>query len=102
MLKILKYLQRKRKQRLFEQWVERADLPLEEVPPDLLDEQSAEDSDLAPGHISREKAREYTTPIDEDRGIIRLPIRYVLIGLSIIALLLVIVSVLLTVLIIRS
>ena len=102
MSKILKYLQRKRKQRLFEQWVERADLPLEEVPPDLLNEQSTEDIDLVAGHISRETVHKHATPLDIDRGIVRLPIRYVLLGLSIIAILLVIMSVLLTILIIRS
>ena len=98
----MKYLQRKRKESLFKQWVEKADLSPEEVPPDLLGEQSAEETGLAAKDISPEGVPGYPASLDVDRGIVRLPIRYVLIGLSIIAFLLVALSVVITILIMRA
>jgi hypothetical protein len=98
---ILKYLQRKRKERLYTQWVERSGLPPKEVPSDLLGEQPADETELASGEIPREKLPEYTALADIDSGIVRLPIRYILFGLSIIAFLLVALSVLITILIMR-
>ena len=100
--RITRYLQRKRKQRLFNQWVEKGELSSEEVPADLLDEKPAGQADLAADDIAHERLTGYTTLKDIDRGMIRVPIRYVLIMLSIIASLLVVLSVLLTILIMRT
>ncbi len=79
-----------------------ADLPPEEIPPEVLNGKSAEETDLAPDDITQEGVPGYTAPISIDRGVVRLPFRHVLLGLSIIALLLVTTSVLFTVLILRS
>lgn len=99
---ILKYLQRKRKERLYTQWVDHGDLSPEEIPSDLRDEQSAENTNLASDNIRRDQSPEYMTSIDEDRRMVRLPLRYVLIGLSIIISLLVLFSVVITILIMQS
>ena len=99
---MFKYLQRKSKDRLFKQWVKQADLPLEEVPPDLLHMQpAAGETDLA-DDSPIDRARQYQALIDIDRGMVRLPVRYALIWLGITALLLVTLAVLVTVLIARS
>ena len=90
----MKYLQRRSKERLYKQWVEQAELPNDQVPPDVLGEQSAED--LSGGGVSG-----YTPSIDVDRGMVRLPIRYVFLGLAVIASLLVALSVVVTILIMR-
>ena len=99
---ILKYLQRKSKERLYRQWVEKAELAPEQIPPDVLGEQSAEEAELAAEDIRRMGEPGYTASIDVDRRMVRLPLRYVLIGLSIIASLLVVLSVVITILIMRS
>ena len=98
----MKYIQRKRKERLVDQWVKQAGLPPEEVTPELLGEQSTEETGLAGDDIPREQLPHYTAMTDIDRGMVRLPIRYVLLGLSIIGLLLVSLSVVITILIMRS
>ena len=98
---LFKYLQRKRKERLFGQWVERGELPPEEVPLDVLEEQPIEEADLAGDEIQQQKILDYSALNDLDRGIIRLPIRYVLILVSTIVVLLVALSVVSTILIIR-
>ena len=94
----MKYLRRKRKERLFEQWVERANLPPEEVPSELLGEQSAEEVDF---DISQRGIPGYTALIDVNGRMVRLPVRYVFLGLSIMALLLVALSIVVTILIVR-
>ena len=98
----MKFIQRKRKERLVDQWVRQAGLPPEEVTPELLGEQFTEETGMAGDDIPREQLPYYTAMIDIDRGMVRLPVRYVFIGLSIIALLLVTVSVLITILVMRS
>ena len=86
---MMKYLQRKRKERLFKQWVTQADLPPGEIPPELLRVQSTEETDFATEGIPRDRLSQNQALIDIDRGMVRLPVRYALIGLGIIALLLV-------------
>ena len=98
----MKYIQRKRKERLVDQWVKQAELPPEEVTPDLLGEEPTEETGLAGDDIPREQLPYYAAMADIDRGMVRLPIRYVLIGLSIIGVLLVTLSVVITILIMRS
>ncbi len=106
---LFSYLQRRRKTKLFKQWVEQTDLSPEDIPEDLtrskkerLYEQSAEETDLPSQEIPREEVPEYTALKDADKGIIRLKIRYFLFGVSLITLLLVILAVFITVIIMRS
>ena len=99
--KISDYFERRRKGKLFQQWVNQAGLPPEEIPPEVLNGESAKETDLAPDDIAEGKVPRYTTPISIDRGMVRLPFRYVLLGLFIIALLLVTLSVVITILIMR-
>ena len=95
----MKYIQRKSKERLVDQWVKQAGLPPEEVTPELLGEQSAEETKLAGDDVPREQLPYHAAMTDIDRGMVRLPIRYVLVGLSIIGGLLIALSVLTTILI---
>ena len=97
----LKYIQRKRKERLVDQWVKQAGLPPEEVTPELLGEQSAEETKLASDDVPRKRLPYYAAMTDIDRGMVRLPIRYVVYGLAIIAVLLIALSVVITALIMR-
>ena len=92
----MEYIKRKRKERLFQQWVTQAELPPEEVPAEFVGGHPAGDSE---GNNPGGGLPEYTAMADIDRGMVRLPMRYVLIGLSVIALLLIVLSVLITVLI---
>ena len=97
--KISGYFERRRKGKLFQQWVNQADLPPEEIPPEVLNGESAKETDLAPEDTAIEEVPKYTAPIEIDKGMVRLPIRYVLLLLSIIVLLLVALSVVVTILI---
>ena len=98
---ILNYFERKSKERLYKQWVREASLPIEEVPPDLLKKKSHQKTGL-PEDVTHEQITEHTTTIDVDKGMIRLPVRYVFILLIIVILLLVALSVVLTILITRT
>ncbi len=97
----MKYIQRKRKERLVGEWVKQAGLPPEEVTPELLGEQPTDETPLAGDDLAKEHLPYYTAMTDIDRGMVRLPIRYVLIGLSVIALLIVALAVVITILIMR-
>ena len=84
-------------------------LPAEEVPPDLLTgrqerpyEQSFDKSDLSPEDVPEEALYQATRQREVNSGQVVLPIRYILLGGSAIALLLVIVAVLLTILVMKS
>jgi len=98
------YLQRRRKARLYKQWMEKEGLSAEDIPQDVL---------------GSKKGGQYRQPIDEvgsypedysweeepqstDSGLIRIPVRYIWLGLSLIMLLLVTLSIVSTVLIMRS
>ncbi len=98
----MKYLQRKRRESLFNQWVKQSGLPPEEVSLGLHDKQSTKETELANDDIPQERLSKYTAMTDTDKGMVRLPIRYVLLGLSVIGLLLVALSVVITILITRS
>ncbi len=95
--KISGYFERRREAKLYQQWVNQGSLP-----PEVLNRESASAADLAPDDITQEEVPGYTAPIKIDKGMIRLPFRYVLRGLFIMALLLVILSVVSTILIMRS
>ncbi len=94
---IFNYFQRQGKKRLYKQWVKEGDLPIEEVPPDLLKKQSPPKTGL-PEDVTYEQVSEQIATIDVDNGMIRLPIRYVFVLLIIVVLLLVALSVVLTIL----
>ena len=90
--------QRKKKQRLFQQWVDKAELPPGEIPPDLLNERPETETGMGTGDMPDREGSIYT-PMDS--GTVRLPFRYIIIGLSIMAFLLVLSTVLLAILIMR-
>jgi hypothetical protein len=98
------YLQRRRKARLYKQWMEKEGLSAEDVPQDV---------------VVSKKGERYRQPVDEvgsypedysweegprsmDSGLIRIPVRYIWLVLSLIMLLLVILSIVSTILIMRS
>jgi hypothetical protein len=96
---MLKYWQKRQRQKLFQQWVKQGELPPEEVSP----EQEGTEMDLDSDNVSRGRTSEYApNNIEVDGGTVRLPVRYVLIAISIVTLLLVTLSVAITLLIIRS
>jgi hypothetical protein len=92
---------RKSKERLLKQWVEHGDLSPEQAQLDLLADELGEKNQLADGEIQRQKMRDYSTLLERD-GTMNLPVRYVVLLLSIIAVLVIALSVVLTVLITRS
>lgn len=92
---------RKSKERLLKQWVEHRDLSPEQAQLDLLADELGEKNQLADGEIQRQKMRDYSTLLERD-GTMNLPVRYVVLLLSIIAVLVIALSVVLTVLITRS
>ena len=100
--KISGYLERRKKVKLYQQWVKQAGLPPEEIPPEVLLGQAAEDTDLAKGDVTQEETPDYSAPIKIDRGMVRLPFRYVLRGLLIIALLIAALTAVSTILIMRA
>lgn len=99
---ILNYFNRKRKARLYQQWVKEAQLTPEEIPADVFKNQSGDRAHLAPDDIDDEDIPGYSESVDINRGMIRLSMRHVMIALSIIAFLLVTLSVVFTILIMRS
>ncbi len=98
---VLDYIPTKRKARLFQQWVDNAKLPEEEVPPDLRKEQPQEE-DLTVCTTGQERAYNSTTPISVELGMVSLPLKYVLLGISIITLQLVFLSIISTILVMNS
>ena len=92
---------RKNKERLFKQWVEHGDLSPEQAQADLLADGLAGKNELANDEIQPPKVRDYFTPWEGD-GTITLPVRYVVILLSIIVVLVIALSVVSTILIMRS
>ena len=92
---------RKNKERLFKQWVDHGDLSPEQAQADLLGDELREKNVLGDDEAQHRKMRDYPTLLERD-GTINLPVRYVVILLSIIAMLVIALSVVLTVLIMRS
>ena len=91
---------RKEKERLFKQWVKHGDLSPEQAQLDLLADERGDKNQLADDETQGRKMRGYSTLLERD-GTINLPVRYVVILLSIIAVLVIALSVVLTVLIMR-
>ena len=63
----MKYIQRKRKERLVHQWVKQAGLPPEEVTPELLGEKPTKELELGGDDIPGEQLPYYTAMTDIDR-----------------------------------
>ena len=97
----MKYIQRKRKERLVDQWVEQGGLPAEEVTPELVGEPGTQETGATSDNISSERLPYHPEMIDTDRRMVRLQFMYILIGLSIMGLLLVSIAVLITILIMQ-
>lgn len=105
---LISYLQRRKRTKLYRQWVTQNNLSPEDVPDELLtrkkvgsDQPSDEESDFLFEEISRQKIPGITRQQDFSDGLF-IPTRYVLLTGSTILLLLVIISVLSTVLIMQS
>ncbi|MFC1982610.1 hypothetical protein ACFLV5_02345 [Chloroflexota bacterium] len=92
---------RKGKERLFKQWVEHGDLSPEQAQADLLADELGEKDQLADEATRSCGLRGFETLSDRDRTM-SLPIRYVFVLLAVIAVLMIALSVVLTVLIMRS
>ncbi len=98
-MKMMSYFQKRRKAKLFNQWVKESKLPPEELPTDLLSGQSEKGTD---DDIRLEMAATLGTKrVAVDNGIVHLPVRYVMTMVSIIAILLAVSSVVVTILITR-
>ncbi|UCH43236.1 MAG: hypothetical protein JSW16_01475 [Dehalococcoidales bacterium] len=105
---IINYLQRRRKTKLYRQWVQQSSLSADDVPDELVrreregaDQPSDEESDFLFEEMPRQRIPVNTRWQVSSSGIF-IPTRYILLTGSAILLLLVIVSVLSTVLIMRS
>lgn len=99
--KISGFIRKRRSAKLYKQWVERDGLPPEEVPQVAKDIESADESvDL--GHMPEEDFYRATRRQNIDSRFVTLPIRYILLGSGLIALLLVLLAVVSTVLIMQS
>ena len=81
-MNIFGYFQKKGKEKLYKQWVTEGDLPFEELPADSVKEPQMEEADLPEG-ASRIEARMETKGIYIGKGMIRLPVRYMVILLII-------------------
>jgi len=105
---ILSYLQRRRKTKLYRQWVQQSSLSADDVPDELVRREKAEsdqpldeESDFLFEEMPRQRISANTRWQGLSSGIF-IPTRYILLTGSTILLLLVIISVLSTVLIMRS
>jgi hypothetical protein len=93
------FLERRKKVKLFQQWVDRAGLPPEEIPPEVLSEQVIKETNLAIDNVTHKPVTNCAAPIDIDGRMVILPFRYVLIGLTITALLLISLAIVSTILV---
>ena len=103
--KILDFIQRRRKTKLYKQWVQMDSLPQEDVPQEITSgkkERQAEWSDAYAGDFAEEDRYRTARREDADSGLVPFPIRYILLGGGLITILLVVIAVLITVLIMRS
>ena len=96
-----KYLQIKSKERLLKQWAEHGDLSSEQAQLNSLGEERSGEEDLDDDEIQRPKIRDYPALSERDR-VVSIPVRYVVILLSIIMVLAIALSVVVTVLVMRD
>ncbi len=97
------FLDRRKKAKLYRQWVDKEGLPSEEIPAELqgrregLDESSLPFEDVSGEPQYRGKIQRVT-----DKGLVVLPLRYILLAVGVAALLLVTVAVVITILAMQS
>jgi len=101
--KIPGFLDKRKNAKLYRQWVEKEGLPSEEIPAELqanregLDEASLPFEDVSEDALYRGKIQRVT-----DKGLVVLPLRYILLAVGVVALLLVTVAVVITILAMQS
>ena len=105
--KIFDYIQRRNKERLYKQWVESDGLSPNDVPQDIpgnkkgrLSRQSAKDISYSSEDIQSEEVSRIR-PQDLSGGLVLVPTRYIWLAASIIATLLIALSVVVTILVMR-
>ena len=97
---ILDYIPTRKKARLIQQWVEKSGLPEEEVTPGLRKRQPLQE-DLSYHSVEQESIYKPTVPISVKHGIVSLPLKYILLGISLFTLQLVLLSILSTIIIMQ-
>ena len=97
------YFNKRRKASLFQQWVDKAELPPGEIPAELLNGQKANETSITVDDTDQDEVSvgHYSTPIMIDSGMVSLPYKYVLIGIGIFVVMLVSLSVVITILFMR-
>lgn len=91
------YLNKRKQSKLFNQWAQKSQLPAEEIPPELRNNQgswSSQSLDM--------EAIDVDTPYSSKRGMISLPIKFLLLMILVIIVLLVALSVVTTLLLVGS
>ena len=91
------YLKNRRQSKLYKQWVQQSLLPAEEIPPELGNNQGRTSS-----QSPNMEAMDVDTPYSPKRGMISLPIKFLVIMVLVIAALLVALSVVATLLLAGS
>jgi len=91
------YLNKRKQSKLFKQWTQKSQLPAEEIPPELRDIQGSVSSQSL-----NMEAIDVDTPYSLKRGMISLPIRFLLLMILVIIALLVALSVVTTLLLAGS
>lgn len=91
------YLNKRKQSKLFKQWVRQSRLPAEEIPPKLHNNQGRTSSQSL-----NTEAIDVDTPYSPKRGMISLPIKYLLLMILVIVVLLVALSVVTTLLLAGS
>ena len=98
------FFERRKKTKLYRQWVERDNLPPEEIPSEIMEREEEEpDESGSPLEPASEKGiYSRKAQINADIRLVSLPVRVVFLGVSFIAFLLVIIAILSTVLIMQG
>jgi len=97
------FLYRRKNAKLYRQWVEKEGLPPDEIPAELqakregLDESGLPFEDISEETLYRGRIQRVT-----DKGLVVLPLRYILLAAGVAALLLVTVAVIVTILVMQS
>jgi len=107
--KISDLIQRRNRERLYKQWMESDGLSLKDVPGDVLEskkerlsEQAIEDSDFSSEDLAGEGVHRIIRPQNLGGRVLLVPTRYVWLAIFIVVSLIVALSVVLTILVMRS
>jgi len=101
--KLSGFLDKRKKSKLYRQWVEKEGLPPEEIPAELqpdregLDESGLPFEDISEGALYRGKIQRVP-----DKGMVVLPLRYILLAAGVAAILLVTLAIISTILAMKS